>query len=107
MGCEAVDHDGQPGRNVLISDGEEHPLAGKVSISMHAGDIIRIETPGGGGFFGRFKRLELRISRILYVMIIHLGWMLPSTSSGYLGTRRARLHKSHVYLAPDGVYQAP
>ncbi len=35
------------------------------------------------------KKLELRISRILYAMIIHLGWTLPSTSSGYLRTRRA------------------
>lgn len=42
---------GQPGRNVLISDGAEEPLAGKVSISTNEGDIIRIETPGGGGFF--------------------------------------------------------
>ncbi|MDE0425953.1 MAG: hydantoinase B/oxoprolinase family protein [Candidatus Poribacteria bacterium] len=42
---------GQPGRNVLISDGEAQPLAGKVSISTSNGDIIRIETPGGGGFF--------------------------------------------------------
>ncbi len=29
--------------------------------------------------------LELRISRILYLMIIHLGSMLPLTSSGYPG----------------------
>ena len=41
---------GEPGRNVLISDGEEHPLAGKVSVSTSEGDVIRIETPGGGGF---------------------------------------------------------
>ncbi len=41
---------GQPGRNVLISDGEEQPLSGKVSISTSEGDIIQIETPGGGGF---------------------------------------------------------
>ena len=41
---------GKPGRNVLISDGEEHPLSGKVSVSAREGDIIRIETPGGGGF---------------------------------------------------------
>ncbi|MYA71835.1 hydantoinase B/oxoprolinase family protein [Candidatus Poribacteria bacterium] len=41
---------GQPGCNVLISDGEEHPLAGKVSVSTREGDVIRIETPGGGGF---------------------------------------------------------
>ena len=41
---------GEPGRNVLISEGEEHPLAGKVSVSAREGDVIRIETPGGGGF---------------------------------------------------------
>lgn len=41
---------GQPGRNVLISGGEAHLLAGKVSASTSEGDIIRIETPGGGGF---------------------------------------------------------
>ena len=41
---------GQSGRNVLVSDGEEHPLTGKVSISTREGDVIRIETPGGGGF---------------------------------------------------------
>ena len=41
---------GKPGRNALISDGEEHPLAGKVSISTREGDVIRIETPGGGGY---------------------------------------------------------
>ena len=41
---------GEPGRNVLISDGEEQPLAGKVSVSTSEGDVIRIETPGGGGF---------------------------------------------------------
>ena len=41
---------GQPGCNVLISGGEECALAGKVSISTREGDIIRIETPGGGGF---------------------------------------------------------
>ena len=42
---------GQPGRNVLISDEVEQTLAGKVSMSTKKGDIIRIETPGGGGFF--------------------------------------------------------
>lgn len=41
---------GEPGRNVLISGGEEHPLVGKVSVSTREGDVIRIETPGGGGF---------------------------------------------------------
>ena len=41
---------GHPGYNALVSGGEEHPLAGKVSVSAREGDIIRIETPGGGGF---------------------------------------------------------
>ena len=41
---------GQPGNNSLISNGEEHPLLGKVSISAREGDIIQIETPGGGGY---------------------------------------------------------
>ena len=42
---------GKPGRNVLISGKKEHQLAGKASVSMEEGDVIRIETPGGGGFF--------------------------------------------------------
>ena len=41
---------GEPGRNMLISDGEKCPLAGKVSISVSKDDVIWIETPGGGGF---------------------------------------------------------
>ncbi len=41
---------GQPGRNLLISDEEEHLLDSKVSVSTSEGDVIRIETPGGGGF---------------------------------------------------------
>lgn len=40
--------------------------------------------------------LELRISRILYMMVIHLGSMLPLTSSGYPGTRRAHLLMSPI-----------
>ena len=49
-----------------------------------------------GAVFLSLKKLELRISRILYAMIIHLGWMLPSTSSGYLGKRRAHLIFRHL-----------
>jgi N-methylhydantoinase B len=37
---------GSPGRNSL--NGEELPA--KVSRDLAAGDVIRIETPGGGGF---------------------------------------------------------
>ena len=42
--------DGSTGRNLLIKDGEEEKLGGKVSLSLTKGDRIRIETPGGGGW---------------------------------------------------------
>lgn len=41
---------GQTGRNVLIRDQQEMGLGGKVCIEVKAGDRLRIETPGGGGF---------------------------------------------------------
>jgi len=45
--------DGERGRNLLIrGDGteEELPLPSKGSFPVEAGDILRIETPGGGGW---------------------------------------------------------
>jgi len=41
---------GVPGRNVLIRDGVETDLPSRVMIDLIEGDIIRIETPGGGGY---------------------------------------------------------
>jgi N-methylhydantoinase B/oxoprolinase/acetone carboxylase alpha subunit len=41
---------GGRGRNTLIRDGVEQPLPGKVSLQLRAGDRLRIETPGGGGY---------------------------------------------------------
>ena len=41
---------GQTGRNVLIRADEEIELPGKTTLTLHAGDILRIETPGGGGY---------------------------------------------------------
>ena len=46
-------HGGGPGslgRSILISEGKRKELPGKCSIDAKAGDIIRIETPGGGGW---------------------------------------------------------
>jgi N-methylhydantoinase B len=37
---------GEPGRNLV--NGEE--VAGKVTRALEAGDVVRVETPGGGGF---------------------------------------------------------
>ena len=41
---------GGKGRNTLIRDGREEPLPGKVQLTLRAGDRLRIETPGGGGY---------------------------------------------------------
>ena len=38
--------DGTPGRNLLNGA----PLAAKAAVTLQAGDILRIETPGGGGW---------------------------------------------------------
>lgn len=41
---------GRAGRNVLIRDGRRRTLPGKVTIDLHRGDVLVIETPGGGGW---------------------------------------------------------
>lgn len=38
------------GRNTLIRDGVETSLPGKVQMTLKAGDRLRVETPGGGGY---------------------------------------------------------
>ena len=40
---------GAAGRTTLVSEGNEQILEGKDSTHARAGDVIRIETPGGGG----------------------------------------------------------
>ena len=41
---------GQPGKNTLIRDGKETELPAKTSQNLQTGDVLRIETPGGGGY---------------------------------------------------------
>jgi N-methylhydantoinase B len=53
---------GAPGRSVLITESGERVLAGKDSIHGAAGDRIRIETPGGGGW-GKESKREKRKSK--------------------------------------------
>jgi N-methylhydantoinase B len=46
-------HGGQPGargRNLLLRDGEEQELPGKVEIVVKPGDLLSLRTPGGGGW---------------------------------------------------------
>jgi N-methylhydantoinase B len=41
---------GRPGQNSLIHEGQRIELPGKFTKNLQAGDILRIETPGGGGW---------------------------------------------------------
>jgi len=41
---------GQRGCNLLSRGDEVHELPGKISLSVKAGDVISIQTPGGGGY---------------------------------------------------------
>jgi N-methylhydantoinase B len=43
-------HPGRPGANTLVREGEEHPLPSKVTFSARSGDVVRLATPGGGGW---------------------------------------------------------
>jgi len=42
--------DGAPGENVLIREGREEKLPGKVTFDALAGDVISVRSPGGGGW---------------------------------------------------------
>ncbi|MBV8863882.1 MAG: hydantoinase B/oxoprolinase family protein, partial [Acidobacteriaceae bacterium] len=42
--------DGAKGRNVLVENGVERELPGKCNRRVGAGAVLRIETPGGGGW---------------------------------------------------------
>jgi N-methylhydantoinase B len=41
---------GAKGRNLLIRDGEETPLADKCTFDARKGDVVSVQTPGGGGW---------------------------------------------------------
>jgi len=42
--------DGKPGKNEIVRKGRSKKIAAKGSLELEAGDRIRIETPGGGGW---------------------------------------------------------
>ena len=41
---------GDPGENVLVRDGAERPLPGKITFEALAGDVVSVRSPGGGGW---------------------------------------------------------
>jgi len=47
---------GQPGRNTLVRSGRSQKLPAKTRWEARSGDILRIETPGGGGWGQPEKR---------------------------------------------------
>lgn len=44
---------GAPGENVLVRDGAEQQLPGKVTLRLRAGDVLSLRSPGGGGWGSR------------------------------------------------------
>ena len=44
---------GARGRHTLVRDGEEGALPAKTSLPLEAGDLLTIQTPGGGGYGAR------------------------------------------------------
>jgi N-methylhydantoinase B len=53
--------EGKRGRNELIRDGRRTVLPGKTAFNAEAGDILRIETPGGGGHGKKRVGRNLRV----------------------------------------------
>ena len=56
---------GQSGRNTLIrKDGQAESLPGKIELQLHAGDRLKIETPGGGGYGkSKVKSQKLKVTK--------------------------------------------
>src|SRR2546426_498016 len=48
-GLEGGD-DGRPGKNLLVRNGRRRRLPAKVTLELRRGDLLVIETPGGGGW---------------------------------------------------------
>lgn len=51
---------GRKGRNLVLRGRSSRVLPGKINCRIEAGDTIRIETPGGGGFGGTRSRKKRR-----------------------------------------------
>jgi N-methylhydantoinase B/oxoprolinase/acetone carboxylase alpha subunit len=41
---------GAPGRNSVVSEGKTREIAAKVRLGLHRNDVLRIKSPGGGGW---------------------------------------------------------
>ncbi|AEF95903.1 hydantoinase B/oxoprolinase family protein [Methanotorris igneus] len=43
-------YNGSPGEHYIIRDGKKIPLSGKDTVTLNSGDVVVINTPGGGGY---------------------------------------------------------
>jgi N-methylhydantoinase B/oxoprolinase/acetone carboxylase alpha subunit len=41
---------GKKGKNTLLSKGQSKNLPSKFNLKIQPGEVLRIETPGGGGY---------------------------------------------------------
>jgi N-methylhydantoinase B len=84
-------YSGAPNRFVVLRDGETiqpSPVPGKVGgFKLRKGDIVRIETSGGGGFGDPLQRDPTHVARDVYL--------------GYVSAARAR-DRYGVIIADDG-----
>jgi len=51
---------GRTGRNLLTHVGRQRVLPGKINLRVSAGDVLRVETPGGGGWGAPARRARKR-----------------------------------------------
>jgi N-methylhydantoinase B/oxoprolinase/acetone carboxylase alpha subunit len=54
---------GAVGRNTLIRKGREMILGSKINLRVEPGDVLRVETPGGGGYGRAGSRASLRVGK--------------------------------------------
>lgn len=54
---------GALGKNTLIRKGRETVLGSKINLRVEPGDILRVETPGGGGYGRAGSRASLRVGK--------------------------------------------
>jgi len=75
----------KPGTLTLIRDGVRKPLPSKVNnLRLRRGDIIRLETSGGGGFGDPAERPRAEVERD-----VRLGYVSPEAAEhDYLSVRR-------------------
>jgi N-methylhydantoinase B len=52
---------GTKGRNALVEHGVERELPAKCNIQADAGDVLHIETPGGGGWGATNENKDLSL----------------------------------------------